>query len=79
MEEGYIHSVCAQEDMLLIHLPKRKSEIIEKDKSIMHIEPQLLTVEDIEAHFAALKEDLSHQLKQNEQTLSEQEDTKGKK
>lgn len=63
----------------IIHLEEEKSEIIEKDKSIMHIEPQLLTVEDIEAHFAALKEDLSHQLKQNEQTLSEQEDTKGKK
>ena len=64
----------------IIHLEEEKGEVIEEKKSIMHIEPQLLTVEDIEAHFAALKNDLSHQLKQNEQTLSEQEDeNKGKK
>lgn len=53
---------------------------IKQNQSIMHIEPQMLTIDDIEAHFAALKDDLYDQLSKNEESLfKEKKKSKRKK
>lgn len=55
---------------------EREKKEIDEDNSIINIEPQLLTVEDIEKHFALLKQDLSKQLKKNERSLIKEESKK---
>ena len=63
----------------VINLDNVSNEKIKEQTNIMHIEPQLLTIDDIEAHFAALKNDLKSQLEENEESLDNESIEKRKK
>lgn len=66
-------------ELQVINLDEHNNVILknEIDKaSSHHIEPQLLTVDDIESHFASLKNDLSKQLENNAKTLEKEEKKK---
>lgn len=69
-------------ELQVINLDEHNNIITDKEpkteekERVVHIEPQLLTVDDIEAHFASLKQDLSKQLENNAKTLEKEENRK---
>lgn len=60
-------------ELNIIHIDNEKKEKEETNIIKHHLEPELLTVDDIEERFASLKADLDDQLKKNERGMIKDE------
>ena len=81
-EESFLHGdarTLLEINIINLNGEEVSKKRVKEESSIMHIEPKLLTVEDIEAHFAALKDDLQEQLTKNEESVYSEPKEKRKK